>query len=270
MFLRAQPREKDSIGLLHAQKIGILSMRTKAKMKTKRRAGFSLIESLISLSVSLIIFISAFEFFGVSRNVFLSLNKQEKAEEAATFSLDKMRIDILKAGLGLIQPIQSGLLEGLMVTDSTLTTLCKDNEIPLSQDLVRGQTRISFGRSYRIKRGQQICVFDSQKGEVLSISSAKTKSIILASPLTESYSKEESNLILLRRISYFLDEKTNILRRKVNNSPSQPLLEEVAQFEFDHEASSNLVRLYLTLESNKEKSYEMSILPKNMALADSK
>ena len=60
-------------------------MRTKAKMKTKRRAGFSLIESLISLSVSLIIFVSAFEFFGVSRNVFLSLNKQEKAVKRQHF-----------------------------------------------------------------------------------------------------------------------------------------------------------------------------------------
>jgi type II secretory pathway pseudopilin PulG len=241
-----------------------------AKMRAKRKKGFSLIESLISLSISFIIFISAFEFFGVSRNVFFSLNKQEKALEAATFSLDKMKIDILEAGLGLIQPIQSGLIEGLTITDSTISVRRRDIEIPLNQDLVRGQTRISLSRAYKIKRGQQICIIDSQKGEVLSIFSAKTKSIILASPLEESYLKEESNLILLRRISYFLDEKTNILRRKVNNSPSQPLLEEVAQFDFVHEVSSNLVRLYLILEAKKEKPYEMSILPKNMALAASK
>lgn len=240
------------------------------KMRAKRKKGFSLIESLISLSVSLIIFISAFEFFGVSRNVFLSLNKEEKAEEAATFSLDKMRIDILEAGLGLIQPIQSGLLEGLTVTDSTLTILCKEKEIPLSQDLVRGQTRISLSRSCKTKRGQQLCIFDSQKGEVKSISSAGRRSIILSSPLKESYTKKESSLVLLRRISYFLDEKTKILRRKVNNSPSQPLLEAVTQFNFDYDESSNLVRLRFILESNKEKPYEMSILPKNMALATSK
>lgn len=240
------------------------------KMRVKRKKGFSLIESLISLSVSLIIFISAFEFFGVSRNVFLSLNKEEKAEEAATFSLDKMRIDILEAGLGLIQPIKSGLLEGLTVTDSTLTILCKEIEIPLNQDLTSGQTRISLSRSYKIKRGQQICVLDSQKGEVKSISSADKKSIILASSLEKSYSKEESSLVLIRSISYFLDEKTKILRRKVNNSPSQPLLEDVTQFNFYYNESSNLVRLRFILESNKEKPYEMSIFPKNMALAASK
>ncbi len=239
-------------------------------MRAKRKKGFSLIESLISLSLGFIIFISAFEFFGFSRNVFLALNKEEKAEEAATFSLDKMRIDILEAGLGLIQPIRSGLLEGLTVKDSTLTTLCREIEIPLSQDLVRGQTRISFSRSYKIKRGQQVCIIDPQKGEVLSVSSASRKSIILVSPLEESYLKGESSLILLKRISYFLDKKKNILRRKVNNSPAQPLLEEVAQFDFVHDEPSNLVRLCFILESNKEKSYEMSLLPKNMALADSK
>ncbi len=241
-----------------------------AKIRTKRKKGFSLIESLISLSVSLIIFISAFEFFGFSRDVFLSLNKQEKAEEAATFSLDKMRIDILEAGLGLIQPIQSGLLAGLTVTDSMLTTLSRESEIPLNQDLVSGQTRISFSRSYKANKGQQICIIDSRKGEVKSISSAGRRSIILASPLEESYTKEDSALILLKRISYFLDEKTNILRRKVNTSPSQPLLEDVAQFDFDYDEPSNLVRVCFILESNKEKPYEMSILPKNMALANSK
>lgn len=238
--------------------------------KRKNKKGFSLIESLISLSVSLIIFVSAFEFFGLSRNVFLNLNKQEKAEEAATFSLDKMRIDILQAGLGLLRPIQFGLLEGLTITDGMLTTLSRETEIPLNQDLVRGQTRISFSRSYKIKRGQQICVFDSQKGEVKSVSTAAKKSIILASPLEESYKKEESSLVLIKSVSYFLDEKTNILRRKVNNSPSQPLLEEVSQFNFYHDESTILVHLYFILESNEEKPYEISILPKNMALATSK
>jgi len=220
-------------------------------MRVRRKKGFSLIESLLSLSIGLIIFISAFGFFDVSRNIFLNLNKQEKAEEAATFSLDKMRIDILEAGLGLIQPIRSGLLEGLTVTDSTLTTLCKEIEVPLSQDLTSGQTRIALSQSHNINTGQKICIFDSQKGEIKSISTADKKSIILASPLQESYTKEECSVVLIRSVSYFLDEKTKILRRKVNNSPSQPLLEDVAQFNFDYDESTNLVRLGFILESNK-------------------
>jgi len=239
-------------------------------MKEKRKNGFTLIESLISLSLSLIIFISAFEFFGISRKVFFKLNRQEQTEEAATFSLDKMRIDILGAGLGLIQPIKMGLIEGLSTTYGTLSIICRDKEIHFSHDLVSGQTRISLGHSYKIKRGQQICIFDSQKGEVKSTISSSRKSVIFASPLKESYLKEESSLVLLKKISFFWDKKTKTLRRKVNNSPSQPLLEDVIQFDFDYVESSNLIKIRFTLESNKEKTYEISILPKNMALANTR
>ena len=81
-------------------------------------------------------------------------------------------------------------------------------------------------------------------------------------------------MILLEKISVYLDEAKKILRRKVNNSPSQPLCEDVAFFDFNYEKLSNLAGLRLGLESkyskyklNEEKAYEISVFPKNMALA---
>ncbi len=56
-------------------------------------------------------------------------------------------------------------------------------------------------------------------------------------------------------------------KRKTNSSPAQPLLEDAASFGFNLEEASVLVRLHLALESNKEKIYEISVFPKNAALA---
>ena len=67
-------------------------------------------------------------------------------------------------------------------------------------------------------------------------------------------------------IYYPKDEKTHILRRRVNSSPSQPLLEGVFSFAFEYEETSNLVRLSLCFMEQMEEEYEILIFPKNMAL----
>ncbi|MFB0564512.1 MAG: hypothetical protein ACETWK_02400, partial [Candidatus Aminicenantaceae bacterium] len=59
----------------------------------------------------------------------------------------------------------------------------------------------------------------------------------------------------------------HILRRKVNNSPSQPLLEDVISFEIIYGGTLHTINLSLALKSEKETRYEMSVFPKNVALA---
>jgi hypothetical protein len=93
------------------------------------------------------------------------------------------------------------------------------------------------------------------------------KSIVLSSPLKSSFPKEKTQVCLLKKISLYLDKDKQILRRKTNSSPAQPLLEDAAAFGFSCEKSSVLVKLHLALTSNKEKKYEISVFPKNAALA---
>ena len=57
------------------------------------------------------------------------------------------------------------------------------------------------------------------------------------------------------------------MRRKVNASPAQPLLEDVASFEFEYSKDDNLVRLNLALKAEEEKKYETIVFPKNVAMA---
>lgn len=242
-------------------------MLVKLKNRLSSEAGFSLIESLLSLSLYLIIVLSSLEFFGFTRNIFLKLKTKQEVKEAALATLDKMRFDLLKAGLGLQQPISLGVLDGITESEDTLIIISKEKTFTPLGDLTAGQTIIQLNSTSKLKKGRKVCVFDSTKGEVKSISSVDKESIVLSSPLNFSSLKEETSVFLLREVSLFLDKNKHTLRRKVNTSSAQPLLEEVGVFDFHHEKATNLVRLSLSFATNKEKAYETSVFPKNIALA---
>jgi len=239
----------------------------KTKLLNDSQNGFSLIECLISLSLFLIIVLSCLEFFTRTRNIFFKLKEKEEAREAVLAALDKMRTDLHQGGAGLIDPIQLGILEGISEDNVLLTILSKEKELSLCNDLIEGQTRIQLESTSGLKKGREICTFDSLNGEVLSISSVDKESIVLSSPLSLSFIKEETSIILIKKISLYLDEKNLTLRRKINSSPAQPLLEETSFFSFERDEASNLVKLRLQLKTNKEKFYEISVFPKNAALA---
>lgn len=233
------------------------------------KKGFSLIECLLSLSLFLIIVLSSLEFFGYARTLFLKTKNQEEAHTTALAALDKMKFDLLNAGCGLVPALHLGLLEAIHIADESLAILSKDRELLPAVDLVSGQTRIPLSSTKQITKGRELCIFDLNKGEVRSISSVYPDSIVLTSPLNFSYQEKETQMILLKKISFFLDKDRQILRRKVNSSSAQPLLEEMSTFGFDYERSSNLVKLNLSLKSDKEKKYEISVYPKNTALVAS-
>ena len=67
-------------------------------------------ESILALMLFLIVVLASLEFFGFTRNLFLKLKDKEETREAALLALDKMRVDLLAGGLGLLEPIKLGLL----------------------------------------------------------------------------------------------------------------------------------------------------------------
>jgi prepilin-type N-terminal cleavage/methylation domain-containing protein len=236
----------------------------------RQEKGFSLIESLISLSIFLAIVLASLEFFGFSRSLYLKLKIQEETGLAAFSALERMKTDVLRAGLGLLDPIHLNLLEGITKADEALIILSEEKNLSPVTNLFEGQTRIQLESTEGIKKERDICIFDSSKGELKSISSVEKKSIVLSSPLSFFFLKEKTRLVLLEKISLFYDSEEQTIRRKVNSSPAQPLLEEAASFNFDYEKTTNIVRLRLALTSRKEKIYETSVYPKNTALANSR
>ncbi len=236
------------------------------KVTKNSTAGFSLIESLLSLSLFLFILISSFEFFISTRNHFFDLKDDQEVNQAAYATLDKIRLDLCESGRGLIASQSNGLLEAIKVNGDTLIIQSKDKDIPLSSDLIAGQTFIPLSSTAGIKKSQKLCIIDLEKGEVKTITAVNKQGIALSASLNSSYAMEDATVILLRTVSFYLDTDRGILRRKVNASPAQPLLEEVYAFDFIYETTSNIVSLSLILTAKKEKEYEIAVFPKNMAL----
>lgn len=248
--------------------------RKKAKFNKKvedrrpknQEEGISLVESLLSLSLFFLLFFTSLQFFGFARNSFFKLKETETAREGALLALEKIKIDLLQGGFGLLKPLRLELLKGIEEKGQTLIILSKEKDFHLLDNIAASQTRIPLETTKGMKNRREICIFDSKKGEIKDISSLTDKSITLDSPLIYSFLKKESRIILLKRIILFFDEKKQIIRRKVNNSSSQPLLEEAVSFDFSYSEASNLLNLRLCLEPEKEKTYEISVFPKNMAL----
>ena len=231
------------------------------------RRGFTLIEFLISLSLMLIIVLAGFEFFGQARALFFKLKEAEESEEAALAALDKIRIDLTRGGRGLSIPIGMGLLEAVRADPERLTVQSSEGSYGLRENSVQGGTRVALETADGLKKGSEICIFDPDKGEVRRVLSVEGECLTLSTPLEHSYSRETAGLVAVQKISLFLDREDAVIRRQVNSSPAQPLLEEAWTFLCSYDRPRNLVGSAFTLTSHKEKTYEHCIFPKNAGLS---
>ncbi len=233
-------------------------------MKSK---GFSLIESLITLSLGLLILMAVFEGFGMTRSFFLNLKKAQEEATAAMACLDKLRIDLLHAGLGLALPLRYGIVDAVVQEGGGISIFSLEESYPIASDLGPGTTLVPLKSNAEFSAGREICLIDGQKGERKTVSSRPTKrTLVLNSALEHSYDKDETHLFLLEKVFLYLDEGKNVIRRRVNASSPQPLLDDVASFHFSFEEKVNLIRIRFVMKSNEEKTYELSVFPKNPAL----
>jgi hypothetical protein len=221
---------------------------------------------MISLALFLMIVIAVFEALDLARGLFIKLKKAEEETQAAIAALDKMRIDLLQAGCGLSQAIRLGITEGIRLSDEELIIFSLQETLYLSEDLMPGTQRIILDAVADISPGRQICFIDGHKGEQQSISGCEGKAILLASPLESSYRKSETQLLLIEKICLYLDKGRSTIRRRVNSSSPQPLLDDVYSFGFGFEAENNLAWVNFALKANEEKRYELLVFPKNTAL----
>jgi hypothetical protein len=231
-----------------------------------RRRGFSLIDSLIGLSLTLLILAASLEFFGLGRRVFFKLKESQEDSLSVLAALEKIRLDAARAGAGLRTAISLGLVKGLEIQDKTLTFAGEDKTLTLNQDLAEGQARLACDGVEDLAKGRVICVFDDAQGEVHSIVSAGRGFVVLSGPLAHSYKREETHVLALEVITYYYDAAGRVIRRKANTSSGQPLLEDAGGWEVRSSDDFALITVSIQIKS-KERRYETSFVPKNMALA---
>jgi type II secretory pathway pseudopilin PulG len=232
-----------------------------------RCRGFTLAEILIGLGLSLFMVIAAFEFFGMTRDIWGKLKGAEVETQSAEAALEKIRIDFQRAGQGLVAPMRDSTIAGVEQAGQTITIALAESSYALSQDLLPGQTRLPLTSTSGLSAKREICLVENGWGERHSIAAVESAAVVLSEPLQATYSRVSGQLHLIERISYFMDETSGVLRRKVNSSPAQPLLEDVAAFEFRYDAAINLATACLSLQNSKERKYEISVFPKNVGLA---
>ena len=230
-----------------------------------RARGFSLVEMLLVMGLSLLVFLAASEFYGITRSLFFKLKGAEEDSLAIQAALEKLRIDLIRAGFGLELPIRAGAVEGI-TTGSSLIILSQEAEYLLVADCASGETRVTLEKTSGLSAGDRVCLADDEKAERQAIAAIEGNTVVLSDPLENSYAPAEARLSLLEEVTYFLDEMTSTLRRKVNSSSAQPLLDNAGLFEFAYTEEGNLVRVKLADKKNMERAHGLSVFPKNLGL----
>jgi prepilin-type N-terminal cleavage/methylation domain-containing protein len=229
------------------------------------RKGFTLMESLLSLSLTLIIVLAGYEFFGVSRAFFFRLKDRSEQRQAALAALDMIREDVRRAGQGLSVPIGLGLVSGLEAEESRLHVDRCEKDLGLTADVQPGQTILTVRHAEGLKQKRLVCLVQAGQGQVLEISRIQDKTLTVNPAAEAFYKKEEACLLLLETVDYSLDRLAGVVRRKENNGSGQPLLEEAALLDCISETASRLTTIRLAVQPQREKVYETWILPKNLA-----
>jgi prepilin-type N-terminal cleavage/methylation domain-containing protein len=232
-----------------------------------KKPGFTLVECLVGLALSLIVVTAGLEFFVRAERAFVRLKEREEAGQAALAALDRMRIDLLHAGRGLAAEMGLGLVEAAEATLSELRTTSLEKELALAAAAGAGDTRLSLVSTADIAAGQRIALREGGAGEVRTVVRVETGAADLDAPLARSYAPATARLSLLERVAYFLDGPAGILRRRVNAAPAQPLLENAAAAAWSLDPAAPLVRIRLELDIEGAHPHEATVFLKNPVLA---
>ncbi len=241
-----------------------------AGIPARRPGGFTLVECLIALALSLFVVCAALEFFAAAGRQFFRLKTSEERAQDAMAAMDKMRIDVIRSGQGLAQAIAAGVVEPVVVSGAGLATTRAERTWELSADVQAGAAVVHLlGGVSDIKPGRKILLAGGGKADLRVVSAAASGDVTVSPPFEGAYAAAEATFALLEEVLISWDAGTRTLRRKVNAGSAQPLLENAAFVVFENDSAAGLVRIRLSHNAQGENPYEICLLPKNPALAGS-
>lgn len=235
-----------------------------------RRSGFTLLELLIGMAVFSIILAAGIGAFVQARGLFFKLKAAEEDIQAVDSALDRMRIDLVRAGRGLKDVMDRALVSAVEAMAGRLTILSAGAESSLVRDLASGSGRADIDSADGFKKGGMACFLEGCRGEIRNVSAVEGNSLVLDVPVGADYGAGACRVIGIESVRYFLGSVDRIVRRQVNASPAQPLIEEVDTFLFSYDAASNAATASLRLRSGKERTHGILVFPKNAGLSRSR
>ncbi len=229
------------------------------------RNGFSLIESMLSLSLTLAVVLAGMEFFGVSRDFLIRLKERSEDRRAALAALDRIEDDVRLAGRDLAVPMGRGLIEGMIAGNNRLILDRAECELVPAADIQPGQSRVTLAAAADVRAGSRICLCGDDYAQVLQVVGVEDNDLLISPEADATYIKERSRLLLLSRVEYYLDGPAGIVRRKEGGGGGQPLLEAVSRLEFAFDGARNLLTVKLEQRSRPGRVHESTMFPKNLA-----
>ena len=232
-----------------------------------RRRGFTLVEILIGMTLFLVILTAGIGFFGHARDLFFKLKDAEEDSQAVYSALDRIRMDLIKAGRGLAEPLQRGLLSAVEAGPGRLTIVSSEEPLSLAEGLRAGESQAVLRTVDGVKKGGLVCFLEGSRGEVRGVAAIETDRLALDLPVESDYSTEGCRVLPIERISFYLGAVDRVVRRQVNASPAQPLIEDVGVFRYSYDPPSNIASVIIELAPHKERAYEIIVFPKNAGLS---
>jgi type II secretory pathway pseudopilin PulG len=231
------------------------------------RPGFTLVEALIGLALSLFVVVSGVELFGLAQRAFFRLKEREEAGQAAAAALDRMRIDLLHAGRGLAGATAAGLVEAVRADGGALRTAAAERTLVLAADAAAGEARLRLASTADIAAGRRVLIEDGAAGEVRVVAAVEPGAVRLDAPLSRGCAAATASVSLVEEVAYFVDGAARVLKRRANAAPAQPALEGVRAAVWTYDAGARLARVRLEVDVEGAHPYEATVLVKNAALA---
>jgi type II secretory pathway pseudopilin PulG len=233
----------------------------------RRTAGFSLLESLIALTLFLVIILAGIEIFASARKTLQKLEEAQTSEESIAAALERIRADVRSAGRGLAGPDGIETVAGLEAAGDTLVIRSAEITTPLTADAAAGQTVLAVADGREFAAGRTAAVCDGTKSETVVIAAAEENGLSLVSPLAGSYARSAAEVILVQKISLYMDAGRAVLRRKVDAGTGQPLLEEALSFAFSIGTPSPIVTIAIRSRIGNGETHGTTVHAGNAALA---
>jgi hypothetical protein len=221
------------------------------------------------MALGLFVVCASLEFFVVAEKLFFKLKDRQETGQSVLAALDKMKTDLNRAGQDIVPALRFGLVDAVEPAEDGLLVRRAGETLSLAEDAGAGDQRLVLNSVANLRPGRGICLWDETKGEAhdLETVEAATRSVTLEAPLDGAFRREGTRVVLLETTALFLDEGSGTLRRRVNFSSAQPLLDGVASADFRYDPERNLAVIRIQVLSLEGRAYEVAIFPKNSAAA---
>ncbi|MCR4395527.1 MAG: hypothetical protein NUW07_02190 [Candidatus Saccharicenans sp.] len=231
--------------------------------------GFTLLECLISLGLSLLILISALEISTQARRVFFRLKETQESSLAAAVALEKIRQDLETAGAGIPSWPGPGNFSPLLASAERLIIFSAEVKTVLLADAEAGQDFLLIelipGLASKLRKGRALFLADGVLDQLTYVAAVSGNRLSISPALSFSFAADRSQLLLLEKIEIYPDHQQKILRRRINDTSGQPLIEDVISFGVGYTPSENLAVVKLTTAcGEKSHDYELVLYPKNL------